>query len=91
MLIMFGGKIVSLDELINPLPFAIKATLIRVGVAWRVLVFSFIIGVLVYHFDHTADVRKLIITYTFANSFYALLLKGLLDSVEKWIRKKIIS
>lgn len=91
MLIMFGGKIISLDELINPLPFAVKATLIRVGVAWRVLIFSLIIGILIYKLDPTADARKLIITYSFANSFYALLLKGILDSTEKWVRKKLSS
>lgn len=86
LLILFVGKILTLDDIIEPLPFKVKGVLLRIGVAWRILIFSSVVGILMYCLNYTDDWQKLVVTWSMANSMYALLFKDVFYFIESSVR-----
>lgn len=81
------GQILSRDKMVDNLPFKIRACLLKVDVAWRILILSLFMGVIWYYMrkwsGNKTEAELLLITYLVANGFYALIMKY----VFKWIGK----
>ena len=92
--ILLVGRIMTNDQVIDPLPFRIKAIMLRIGTAWRILILSFFMGFGIYlirYYTNQCDlmgVKKLVFTYFVANSFYELFAKYLFSFVETWLAKR---
>lgn len=90
-LILCAGRILSNDQIINPLPLWLKGILLRITVAWRVLIISLAIGIGLYYFrkynftDNHDEIQSLALTYFVANGFYELFAKALFTIVENFI------
>lgn len=75
--IVLGGEILTNDAIIAPLHLGIRGVLCRVATAWRILIYSALLGVAVYFLFPETGLKKIILTYLLANSVYALLAKAL--------------
>ena len=87
-IIVLGGKLIADDRLLISKPFWLKAFLMRISGAWRVLIFSAIVGIILHYFDGEVGAKKLISTFLLANSFYALIVKYVFDYIESLLPKK---
>lgn len=89
LVIVLGGKIITMDEIVNPLPFKWKAFLMRIGAAWRIGIFSCIAGIIIHFTEPEIGGKKLILTFLLANSLYALFFKWVLETFVEWIKRKL--
>jgi len=87
-IIVLGGKLISDDRLMFSKPFWLKSLMSKIGAAWKILIFSALVGVLLHFFDGEVSVKKLISTFLLANSFYALVLKYVFAYIESLLPTK---
>jgi len=81
-IIVLGGEIITDSRLAIQKPFWLKAFLLALPSAWKIMIFSLVVGVGLYYLDGTIPVKILFATFLFANSFYALVGKFIMA----WLR-----
>ena len=94
-IVLAAGRAFTRDEVIDGLPFKIKAILLRVNTAWRVFVVSTVVGVLIYFVRKTAgykiEAESFILTYLIANGLYSLFAKAFINYIEKKLTGSVSS
>lgn len=90
LIIVAAGRLGTKDEIVDGLPFRIKTLLLRVNKAWRVLIISAVVGIIIYFIRKDSgikiEVEVLIFTFLLANTLYALFIKTIWDAAEKKIK-----
>jgi len=80
------GRILSRDVVVKNVNFHMKALLLRVAYAYRVLIIAAALGILWYYMriwsGNKTEAEYLIMTWLIANAFYDLLFKYLFDWIE---------
>jgi hypothetical protein len=89
-MIVSAGYFLTRDKVISPVPSKIRLPMLRVSKAWRVMIISFFIGVVLYYLrgysvsvDRSTHIEDMLLTWIVSNSFYELFVKIPLDYLRK--------
>lgn len=89
-IIISAGYFLTNDKVISPIPTRVRLPMLRITKAWRVVLLTFPIGVVLYYIrdysaspDRNQHIEDMLLTWIFSNSFYELLLKPVVAHLDK--------
>lgn len=78
-IIILGGAAITSDRFTIKKPFWLASLVSKISAAWKVLIFSLVVGILLFKFDSDSTLKVLFATFLLANSFYALIGKFVMN------------
>lgn len=89
-IIISAGYFLTKDTVVSPVPSRVRLPMLRVSKAWRVVLLTFPIGIVLYYIrdystspDRGQHIEDMLLTWIFSNSFYELLLKPVVTYLDK--------